>query len=200
MGRPPEHAHSDQGAQVKRLLITWFYLGHLRPAPGTWGSLGALIPYAAVWWLCCAITGDAPAAPWQTTALIVASLAAFLLGGLLGPWAVEFFRTHRPPTSFGKSDEQAVHDPSAFVLDEVAGQWMALAFIPATHLGLWPLALNCFIAFFWFRLFDVLKPPPCRKLETLPHGWGIGADDVVAGIYAGVMSWLTLWSLGALLP
>lgn len=185
---------------MKRLLITWFYLGHLRPAPGTWGSLGAIVPYVAAWWVYQAVTGDVIAAGWQTLGLLIAACVAFLVGGLLGPWAVEFFRAHQPPRSFGKNVEQAAHDPSAFVLDEVAGQWMALAFVPAWQSDLRHLALNCFIAFFWFRLFDILKPPPCRKLETLPHGWGIGADDLVAGFYAGLVSWMTLWGIGVVFP
>ena len=81
-------------------------------------------------------------------------------------------------------------DPDEVVLDEVAGQplcfmtmplWPAAVFTPTGMLG-----AAC-AGFFFFRLFDTLKPWPCNKLEELPKGWGILADDLVAGIYAAIV-------------
>lgn len=83
--------------------------------------------------------------------------------------------------------ESGRHDPGFVVIDEVAGQWIALLACPID----WRHAL---IALFLFRLFDVTKPPPARQLERLPDGWGIVFDDVAAGLYAwGVASLLRLW-------
>ncbi len=69
-------------------------------------------------------------------------------------------------------------DPGLVVIDEVAGQWIALS--GATHLNWRSLTL----AFLLFRLFDIWKPWPTRPLEKLPGGWGIVLDDCMAGVYA----------------
>jgi phosphatidylglycerophosphatase A len=78
-------------------------------------------------------------------------------------------------------------DPQFVVIDEVAGQWIALLFSPVD----WRHAL---IALVLFRFFDITKPFPVRQLESLPEGWGIVFDDVAAGLYAlGVASLLRIW-------
>src|SRR4029453_14428568 len=75
-------------------------------------------------------------------------------------------------------------DPRHVVIDEVAGQFLALIAIPhVLHGDWWPAIL----AFALFRLFDIVKPYPARKLESLPGGLGIMADDLVAGVYAGLL-------------
>ncbi len=71
-------------------------------------------------------------------------------------------------------------DPRPVVIDEVCGQWIALFLVPAT----WT---NVIIGFFLFRAFDVVKPFPIRKVERLPRGWGIMADDVLAGVFSAVI-------------
>jgi len=71
-------------------------------------------------------------------------------------------------------------DPRPVVIDEVCGQWIALFLVPAT----W---MNVVIGFLLFRAFDVVKPFPIRKAESLPRGWGIMADDVLAGIFSAVI-------------
>lgn len=70
----------------------------------------------------------------------------------------------------------AIKDPKIVVIDEFAGYVVTLAFLPKT----WPWFLA---AFFVFRALDVIKPPPCRRLEHLPGGVGIVLDDVMAGVY-----------------
>ncbi len=70
-------------------------------------------------------------------------------------------------------------DPSCVVLDEMAAIPVALMGVGESA-GWWVVALG----FVWFRVFDIVKPPPVRWVERLPAGWGIVADDVVAGLYA----------------
>jgi len=78
-------------------------------------------------------------------------------------------------------------DPGFVVIDEVIGQWIALLGIPFD----WRHGL---IALVLFRIFDITKPFPVRRLERLPGGWGIVFDDVAAGLYAlGIASLLRIW-------
>ncbi len=74
-------------------------------------------------------------------------------------------------------------DPGFVVIDEMLGQWVALLGANLDHPVSW------FAAFGLFRLFDIWKPPPCRRLERLGGGWGIVADDVAAGCYAALVLW-----------
>jgi phosphatidylglycerophosphatase A len=71
-------------------------------------------------------------------------------------------------------------DPGVVVIDEIVGQWVALILIP---LCLW----TAIGAFLLFRLTDIVKPYPARQLEALPGGWGIVADDLMAGLYANLL-------------
>ena len=71
-------------------------------------------------------------------------------------------------------------DPGQVVVDEIAGQMLSLLFVPLT-------AGTALAGFFLFRLFDILKPFPCRRLERLPGGSGIMADDLMAGLYANLV-------------
>jgi len=78
-----------------------------------------------------------------------------------------------------------IKDPQFVVIDEVAGQLIALIAVP--------LAWQTFLAgFILFRAFDIVKPPPVRQLEKLPEGTGIVLDDVAAGIYALIVMQLLL--------
>jgi len=153
----------------KRTLWAWttatfFGAGFGKPGPGTWGSVGALLVWSAF--------GLHPAP--QT--LLFALLAGIALSLLLGI-----------PASTIVARESGRHDPQFVVIDEVAGQWIALI---GSHAD-WRHAL---IALVLFRLFDMTKPLGIRQLEKLPEGWGIVLDDVGAGLYAlGVASLLHLW-------
>jgi len=86
---------------------------------------------------------------------------------------------------------EGIEDPGKVVVDEVIGQWVTLAGAPVLN---WKTFL---VGFALFRLFDVLKPPPARQFERLPGGWGIVADDVMAGVYGAlaifVLGWLHLF-------
>lgn len=152
---------------ARELTVTALGLGRLPVAPGTWASAGAVAVYMLVRWLLPGTAG------WVLTT--VAALACVAAGIALGPWAEE---------RFGRKD------PHPFVIDEVAGQWLACVLLPAG--GHLPEAAA--LAFFTFRLFDVAKPFPIRRVERLPGGWGIVLDDVLAGAYAAVVSYtFLLW-------
>ncbi len=145
-------------------ITTVFYIGHLRPAPGTWGSLAA-IPMA--WGL--HILGGWPL-------LVLATFVVFTLG-----WWTTALDTK------GKKD----HDPSEIVIDEVVGQWIALwvVSIGASHTGapltaLWP---GWIVAFLGFRLFDILKPGPIGWADRRGDALGVMLDDVIAGIFAAIL-------------
>ena len=135
------------------LIATFFGSGLVRPASGTWGSLSAfgvgLVVLAA------------PAAAWV---LAVMSGMAYCLG-------------HWAALRWTQEDDTDA-DPSAIVIDEVAGMWLVMAFVPPTYATLT-------IAFFLFRLFDVLKPWPASWADrSLKGPSGIMLDDIFAGIWA----------------
>lgn len=81
-------------------------------------------------------------------------------------------------------------DPGPVVIDEVLGMLITLAFIPVS----WPAALAGFVI---FRVFDVLKPYPANRLEQLHGGFGIMADDAMAGVYSNIVLRLLMWLMPA---
>jgi phosphatidylglycerophosphatase A len=147
--------------RAKRTLWAWtvatfFGAGLGKPGPGTWGSAAALIL-------------------WAVSARLFHPTANALRLGLLV--LIAFAIALGVPAATIAARESERHDPGFVVIDEVAGQWITL-------LGssvYWKAAL---LAFFLFRLFDITKPFPVRRLERLPDGWGIVFDDVAAGLYA----------------
>jgi len=160
-----------QPPPVRRTLWAWtiatfFGAGCGKPGPGTWGSVAAVL----IWAACAKLLHPAP----QT--LLIALVAAIVLTLLVGIHASTIV-----------ARESGRHDPQFVVIDEVAGQAIALIGSQAN----WRHAL---IALILFRLFDITKPYPIRQLEKLPNGWGIVLDDVGAGLYAlCVASLLHLW-------
>lgn len=148
------------------LVATCFGIGFMKPGPGTWGSAAALLLWA--------VLADWLPASSRTPANIILAVAVTLIGI---PAATQVAR------AFAKKDPQFV------VIDEVAGQLIALVGAPLS----WKTFLAGFIL---FRAFDIVKPPPVRQLEKLPEGTGIVLDDVGAGLYAcGVMQLLLHWGL-----
>ena len=147
-------------------VATFFGAGFGKPGPGTWGSVAAVLLWAAYAWL-------AHPAPLTLTLALVLAIALTLVFGI--------------PASTIVARESGRHDPQFVVIDEVAGQWITLLFSPFD----WRHAL---IALILFRFFDMTKPFPVRRLEDLPEGWGIVLDDVAAGLYAlGIASLLRIW-------
>lgn len=151
-------------------LTTWG-VGYLPIAPGTWGSMVGVAIYLGIVQIDQALAAQLGFAGDQLNAIIFASNAVLLtIFIIVGIWA-----SGRTIPVFGNSD------PSHAVVDEVLGQLIALLFIPVTA-SWWMIAT----AFLLFRLFDIWKPYPIDSLQDLPGGVGICADDIVAGIYAGV--------------
>ena len=85
-----------------------------------------------------------------------------------------------------------VEDPGPVVIDEVVGMFVSLLFLPAT----WPVIAAAFLA---FRVFDIVKPWPAGRLEHVPGGWGVMADDVMAGVYANLAVQVLVWARPGLL-
>ena len=148
------------------LVATFFGIGRVRPGPGTWGSLAAVMVWAAASFLI--------GPPHRAIATILAAAVVTIIGT---PAATLVARA-----SGGK-------DPQFVVIDEVAGQLVALVGVP--------LAWKSFLAgFILFRTFDIWKPFPIRWLERLPEGTGIVVDDLGAGLYAlAIMHLLLHWGL-----
>ncbi len=127
--------------------------------------------------------GFFPVAPGTFASLIIAALYFWAFGSMglawyLGAIVAVFFAGVVAATSYAKQLGQK--DPRPVVIDEVCGQLITLTLVP-------PAWVNIALGFFLFRVFDVLKPFPIRKLERLSWGWGIMADDVLAGLYAAVL-------------
>ena len=156
--------HRDAGAGMTRLIATFCYVGLIRPAPGTWGSLAALPLAWLLHW-----AGGFPL-------LLVASVAVFALGY----WATKV------ETAAGGDP-----DPSEIVIDEVVGQWIALFPLSAglwfagaaPHVFPWPGWVGGFLL---FRLFDIWKPWPVSWADGLHGPMGVMLDDVLAGIMAAI--------------
>jgi phosphatidylglycerophosphatase A len=147
-------------------VATFFGVGHGKPGPGTWGSVAAVLLWAAGSMAC------HPSAHTQLVGMLIWIACSIGLG---------------VPAATIVARESGRKDPQFVVIDEVAGQWITLLFSPVD----WKHAL---IGLALFRLFDITKPFPVRQLESLPEGWGIVFDDVAAGLYAlGVASLLRLW-------
>ena len=149
------------GGGIGIWLVTGMGLGLMRPAPGTWGSLP---PVALAMLLAFAVTD-----PRHIDMALAAMGLVFGLSCLVWGELAE--------KSFGRKD------PGAVVADEVAGQSLALMWLPWSGNNARIIA-TCAIAFFAFRLFDIVKPPPARGWQRFPGGLGILIDDLVAGLYA----------------
>ena len=148
---------------MRRLIVTFFGSGYLPVAPGTWGSAAAALCFIVLY----AASPNATCWNLITAALV---LGAAIASVACGPWAVKHF--DKP-------------DPGQFVLDEAAGQWLAMLALPLTDLRTALVAVA--FQFLVFRLFDIIKPSPARRIERLPHGWGILLDDIVSAIYANIV-------------
>lgn len=150
---------------------TTFGLGHLRPFPGTWGSLPPLVLGLII----IAIMPDTAA--WTVLRLVmlpvvvVFTLACVLLGD-------------RAEARFGRKD------PSQVVADETAGMALCLMLMPAVTPG-WGAAATLVMAFVFFRGMDIVKPWPAYGLQSAPSGWGVVLDDLAAGVQAALLLWFS---------
>ena len=143
------------------LIATFFGVGFLPPGPGTWAAAVTV----ALWWAASHWFQTA----WLVPVAVLVSVAITIIG---------------IPPSTVVARESGRKDPGFVVIDEVAGQMIALIGVPLS----WKYLLASFIL---FRSFDIVKPFPLRRLEGLPEGVGIMMDDVGAGLYA--LALLQIW-------
>ena len=155
-------------ANMKRMLTSCFGLGRLPVAPGTWGSLPPVIIFGLMSYF------------GASSAMISNIMAVLVLAG-------SFVCIQFAPASIAATGK---NDPGEVVADEFAGQALTFLFSPflvmrtATPRQILITALTGFVL---FRLFDINKPWPIRKLEKYPAGWGILADDLLAGAFAWIV-------------
>ncbi len=143
----------------------------LSPARWLATGLGAgFLPIAPGTW------GSAEAVVIAALVIWIAPVQAFWLIAGLGLLATVV----GIPAATAASRQEATKDPSIVVIDEVAGQFVTFLLVPLS----WPWLIA---GFFVFRIFDIIKPFPARQIEALPEGWGIMLDDLVAGLYAGLL-------------
>lgn len=149
-----EDQETDRTPCLATLIATFFGIGRMRPGPGSWASAATALLWAAL----------AYSLPLSMRTPVGIGLALVVI--LIGiPSATQVARA------------SGIKDPQFVVIDEVAGQLVALIGVP--------FAWKSFLAgFILFRAFDIVKPPPVRQLEALPEGAGIVLDDIAAGLYA----------------
>lgn len=136
---------------ISRLISSFFGIGFMPVAGGTFGSIaGAAIYYFL----------------WRREIIFYAVLFFLTLIG--------FFVSERAELAFGKKDARPI------VIDEGVGMLVSLVLVPLN----W---INFIIVFALFRIFDITKPYPIRRLEKMPAGFGIMLDDIVAGLYANLL-------------
>jgi phosphatidylglycerophosphatase A len=148
--------NSDKKTRWAWVIATFFGAGLMKPGPGTYGSVAALL----LW------VGAAHLFPMGLASLAAATAVAALAATLIGI-----------PAATIAARESGRKDPGFVVIDEVAGQWIAL-------IAVRPDWRHAALALLLFRTFDIWKPWPIRRLEQLPEGTGIMLDDVAAGLLA----------------
>ncbi len=142
----------------------------MKPGPGTWASMATVLLWLFASW---ALGLDSHWGPHGAWLLLAAGIVFSLVAGI--------------PAAGVAARESGQEDPGFVVIDEVAGQCIALLGCPTD----WAHALICLAL---FRIFDITKPYPVRKLEELSGGWGIVFDDVAAGLYAfGIAALVRVW-------
>ena len=146
---------------IPRLIATSFGAGFLPVAPGTWGAIVAIILWLPLWLLC--------SEPWI---IFVVTLSATIIYTLAGTWASTMSEKY-----WGK-------DPVVACADETVGQWLSMLPLSALpHSHWWEILL----ALALFRFFDIFKPLGIRAMERFPGGWGMMADDLLAGLYSAII-------------
>ncbi len=157
--------------RICEALSTSLWLGYSPVAPGTVGSLPAVLIFVLIQLF----------APRQFQTVVIATALAVtcIISIPLGKWAEAYWNKK---------------DPRHFVLDEHAGYWVTVLLF-----GVPSLALTVIWTFVATRVFDIIKPWPASKMESLPHGWGILTDDLVASLYAAGFLHILAWCFPVML-
>ncbi|MDX6403170.1 MAG: phosphatidylglycerophosphatase [Blastocatellia bacterium] len=174
---PPASKHKTAGDYLA-LAISTCGVGYFPIAPGTMGSLVGVALYLTIWGVSFRVLGANALVKRLTllhifTPQMTLMLVVIFVVTMAGIWAAT-----RAERLFRKED------PAEVVVDEVAGQMIALLSGPFWLHTWW----SIFTAFLLFRAFDIWKPYPIRKLEDLETGLGIMADDLAAGAYALIVN------------
>ena len=163
------------------LAVATCGVGFMPVAPGTWGSAVGVGVFAALVWGFGLALGSAATNGVLSNASESAVQAAFTSLLLIVIFAVSLAGTWAATRC---EKLLARKDPGAVVVDEVAGQLITFLFVPWSMSGrMWPVV----VGFLAFRVFDIWKPYPIRRLESLASGLGVMADDVLAGAYAATL-------------
>ena len=149
----------------KKIALAYATACYIGFIPGAPGTY-ASVATSAVFYLIWRTSHPIPPALFSSTICLIAAFGTFAAAAV--------------------SRELGQEDPQIVVVDEVAGQLMSLFYLPV---GI----INLLAATFLFRLFDIWKPFPIRRLERLPHGVGIMADDLLAGVYANLVLQAANW-------
>ena len=157
---------------MQKLFVTFFYSGLLRPAPGTWGSLaGAIVGVGIYYYI-------------GLETLFMASILLFLA-------SISIIDSYEA--------KSGTHDDGSIVIDEVAGVWVSISIALSSwqQLGVdkfgW---ISVILAFVFFRILDITKPSIIGRLDrNLKGGLGVMSDDMVAGLFAGLIAAVcaTVW-------
>lgn len=167
---------------MRELLLTFFYVGRIPVAPGTFGTLAA-VPFALLF------LAYMPA----STLFLLALLLFVAFAKLINEY----------------EKEAGTHDEKKIVIDEVAGVWLALSIAPGKMVPWesysqldYSLLVPLLLSVLYFRLFDILKPSIIGRIDKeMPGGWGVMGDDIAAGFVAGLasaVSWVGLERLFSL--
>jgi len=156
------------------MLTSCFGLGLLPLCPGTWGSLPPVIIFAA---MCHFGVSAVPTAITMAVLILFGSVVCVLFAPAI-------------IAATGKGD------PREVVADELAGQaltFLAVPFFITAEISTRQILITTALGFLFFRLFDIFKPWPIRKLEKLPAGWGVLTDDLLAGVFAAIVLLVCYW-------
>ncbi len=147
---------------IYELIATFFGVGAIKYAPGTFGTLAAAI-----------IAYFIPNSVWSDTWFLILFIIIFFF---LGTWIST------------EAEKTMGHDNGHIVIDEVCGYWLAVA--PFTPVDNHNKLLILGIGFVLFRIFDIFKPFPINLLQKLPSGWGVMLDDIMAGVFTFVILYI----------
>ena len=138
-------------------LGTVLGIGYLPFAPGTFGSLAAILTV------------------YFTSASDMVGVVVIIVLSVIGIIASTYI------------EKSKGHDAGIIVIDEYVGQWISVLFLPRTILVL-------ILGFILFRIFDIVKPYPVNKSQSLKAGWGVMADDILAGLISNIILQLILFT------
>lgn len=139
---------------IHRIITTFFGLGYVPKAPGTFGAIGGVLVYSLLLFL--------DLEDYYINSILGVLIVVFLFAGI--------YSTNKVSEYWGK-------DPSKVVVDEAVGQWISMLFLP-------PEIIYIILSLILFRFFDITKVLFIKNAENLPGGLGVMMDDVVAGLYS----------------